>query len=106
MTSRIRRSQAQWGELVEEQVSSGFNAAMFCRQRGLCRKTFYYQRKILNEKSTDLVVKRFIQVQAKPDRTMPIPDPLMAVLDYRQARLQIPTGIDTAWVAELMRSLP
>jgi hypothetical protein len=106
MTSRIRRNQAQWEELVEEQVSSGINAAMFCRQRSLCRKTFYYQRKIMNENSTSLVASRFIQVQSSSDRAPQVPQPLMTVLDYRQIRSQIPDDIDLAWVAELLQALP
>ena len=102
MTNRIRRSQAQWQHLVERQASSDLNAAAFCRQHKLCRKSFYHYRKVLSEGSTRLATGRFIQVQAKP---APAPTAAMVVLDYRQARLQLPTGIDPVWVADLMKAL-
>ena len=102
MTKRIRRSQAQWQQLVEQQTSSGLNAAAFCRQQKLCRKSFYHHRKVLNESSTRLVSSRFIQVKALP---APAPTTVMAVLDYRQTRLQLPAGIDPVWVADLMKAL-
>ncbi|MFT5398759.1 MAG: hypothetical protein ACI8XW_001557 [Gammaproteobacteria bacterium] len=103
MTSRTRRSQAQWQHLVEQQASSDLNAAAFCKQHKLCRKSFYHHRKMLNENTTRLATSRFIQVQAKP---APVPRSTMVVLDYRQARLQLPTGIDPVWVADLMKALP
>jgi hypothetical protein len=102
MTNRIRRSPAQWQHLVEQQAHSGLNAAAFCRQQGLCRKSFYHYRKVSNGRSTQLVTGRFIQVKAKPE---PVLAPAMVVLDYRQARLQLPTGIDPIWVADLMKAL-
>lgn len=104
MTKRIRRSNAQWQSLVEQQARSDLNGAAFCRQQGLCRKTFYHQRKMLNEHSTSLVAGRFIQVQTKPDPV--VPTQAMVVLDYRQSSLKIPVGIDSAWVAKLMKALP
>ncbi len=102
MTKRIRRSQSQWQQLVEQQTSSGLNAAAFCRQQGVCRKLFYHHRKMLDETSTQLTTGRFIQVKASP---VPAPTPAMVVLDYRQARLQLPAGIDPVWVADLMKAL-
>ena len=102
MTNRIRRSQAKWQHLIEQQTHSGLNAAAFCRQHKLCRKSFYRYRKMMNETSTPLLTGRFIQVKAKP---VPVPIATMAVLDYRQARLQLPTGIDPVWVADLMKAL-
>jgi len=103
MTNRIRRSQAQWQSLVEQQARSGLNGAAFCRQQGLCRKTFYHQRKMLKGNSTSLVAGRFIQVQAKLDPA--VPTQAMAVLHYRQSRLKIPAGIDAAWIAGVMKAL-
>jgi hypothetical protein len=102
MTNRTRRSQAQWQHLVAQQTHSGLNAAAFCRQQKLCRKSFYHYRKMMTETSTSLVAGRFIQVKAKP---VPVPIATMAVLDYRQVRLQLPTGIDPIWVADLMKAL-
>ena len=102
MTNRTRRSQAQWQDLVELQASSDLNAAAFCRQEGLCRKSFYHFRKVLSESSTQFATDRFIQVKAEP---APAPTTVMAVLDYRQARMQLPAGIDPIWVADLMKAL-
>jgi hypothetical protein len=103
MTARIRRSEAQWQQLVEQQTSSDLNAAAFCRQQGLCRKSFYHYRKLFNENSARLMTGRFIQVQARPT---PAPTVAMIALDYRHARLQLPAGIDPVWVADLMKALP
>ena len=102
MTNRTRRSQAQWQHLIERQASSELNAAAFCRQHKLCRKSFYRYRKVLSENPTRLATGRFIQVKAKPALA---PTTVMAVLDYRQTRLQLPTGIDPVWVADLMKAL-
>ena len=102
MTKRIRRSQSQWQQLVEQQTSSGLNAAAFCRQQGLYRKSFYHNRKMMDGASTQLTTSRFIQLKAKPE---PVLAPAKAVLDYRQVRLQLPTGIDPVWVADLMKAL-
>jgi hypothetical protein len=57
---------------------------------------------MMTETSTSLVAGRFIQVKAKP---VPVPIATMAVLDYRQVRLQLPTGIDPVWVSDLMKAL-
>ncbi len=103
MKKRIRRSKEQWQSLIEQQSRSGLNGAVFCRQQGLCRKTFYHHRKMLDEHSAGLVTGRFIQVQAKPDPVLPTQ--AMAVLDYRQTRLQLPADIEPAWIAELMKAL-
>jgi hypothetical protein len=102
MTARTRRSQAQWQHLVEQQASSDLNAAAFCRQQGLCRKSFYRYRKLFNEATSRWVTGRFIQVKA---RSAPAPTVAMIALDYRHARLQLPTGIDPVWVADLMKAL-
>ncbi len=101
MTNRTRRSKAQWQTLVEQQSGSGLKGAAFCRQQGLCRKTFYHHRKLLSEDSNSLMPGRFIQVQAEPTPVLPV----IAVLDYRQTCLKIPTGIAPVWVAELMKAL-
>ncbi len=102
MTNRTRLRQAQWQHLIEQQRRSGLNATVFCRQQKLCRQSFYRYRKVLSENPTRLATGRFIQVKVKP---APATTTVMAVLDYRQARLQLPTGIDPVWVADLMKAL-
>ena len=87
MTNRTRRRQAQWQHLIEQQRHSGLNAAASCRQQTLCRQSFYRYRKVLSENPIRLETGRFVQVKVKPALA---PTTVMAVLDYRQARLQLP----------------
>jgi hypothetical protein len=69
----------------------------------LSRKTFYRHRKVLEEITANSVAGQFIKVQPKPARMMPIQ--AAAVLHYRDSRLQLPAGIEPAWIAELMKAL-
>ena len=103
MTRRKHRSKAEWRNLVEQQKRSGLNGVAFCEQHGLSRKTFYRQRKLLDEKAADMVVGQFIKITPEPVQTLPIPPAV--VLQYRDCRLQLPVGAGPTWVAELMKAL-
>ena len=103
MKKRKYRSAPEWRELIDQQAKSGLNAAVFCVQHGVCAKVFYRRRMELKQKAVDAATGRFIQVQAKPVQA--ITSPTGSVLHFQSSRLQLPPGIDSDWLAQLMRSL-
>jgi hypothetical protein len=103
MKKRKYRSVTEWRELIDQQAKSGLNAAVFCAQHGVCAKVFYRRRIELKQKAVDAATGRFIQVQAKPAQA--ITPPAGTVLHFQSSRLQLPSGIDPDWLAQLMRSL-
>ena len=103
MKKRKYRSAPEWLELIDQQAKSGLNAAVFCAQHDVCAKVFYRQRIKLKHPAVDAATGRFIQVQAK--RVQAITPPAGAVLHFQSSRLQLPSGIDPDWLAQLMRSL-
>ena len=90
MTKRKHRSKAEWRNLIEQHARSGLNGVAFCAHRGLSRKTFYRHRNVLEEKTVNSVAGQFIKVQPKPVGMMPVQP--VAVLQYRNSRLQLPAG--------------
>ena len=103
MTKRKHRSKAEWRNLIDQQIQSGLNAAAFCDQQELSRKSFYRHRKLLAQNSRDSLAGQFIKVESKFVQTLP--QQLEAVLHYRNSRVQLPIGADPSWVAELLRAL-
>ena len=103
---RPHRSEAEWQSLVLEQADSGQSALDFCRERGLYAKTFYRHRKALRKKGLvpPPVRTPFVRVKTAPAR--PVSRPVRGVeLHYGDSRLHLPTDIDPAWLALLMRRL-
>jgi len=103
MTKQKRRSKAEWQHLIKQQARSGLNGVAFCEQHGLSRKSFYRHRKILAGKAVDMQPDQFIKVQSKSTQVMPVQP--VAVLHYRNSRLQIPVGCEPVWLAELIKAL-
>ena len=104
MTSRKYRSKAEWKTLIDQQIQSGLNAAAFCDQQGLSRKSFYRHRKLLKQKPRDSLAGQFIKVD--PRSVPAISQQFEAVLHYRNCRVQLSVGTDPVWVAELLKALP
>jgi hypothetical protein len=103
MKKRKYRSAPEWRELIDQQAKSGLNVAVYCAQHDICANVFYRQRIKLKQPAMDAAPGRFIQVQAKPVQAI-IP-PAGTVLHFQSSRLQLPSGIDADWLAQLMRSL-
>ena len=98
------RSRQEWQALIEEQAVSGLSGLEFCRQRGLYAKTFYRQRKRLGYSQGQTRPSRprgFVQV--RPQASPPVNQSL--VLHYRDSRLELSSGTNAQWVAELLRAL-
>ncbi len=60
-------------------------------------------RKMLEEKSTDLVADQFIKVQPVPAQVIAAQP--STVLHYCDIRLSVPAGTEPVWIAELMKAL-
>lgn len=74
MSSESNRQQqrAQWHERIVAQSLSGLAIPKFCRQHGLCSKTFYRWKSRLNSVSTNKVIAattkppKFLTLKAPP----------------------------------------
>ena len=89
----------QWEMVVQECAASGLSNREFCRQRGIAEKSFYYwqrklRRQIVESASPQLV---HLEPPAAPDEQL--------CIQYRGAKLKLPTSVDTGAVAEIPRSL-
>ena len=105
MATRRYRSKAEWRRLVEEHKQSGLNASTFCKQQGLSRKSFYRNRKALQQ-ITENTASRGSFVQVVPcwtgqDRL--INEPIEFA--YRESRLRLPPDTDPLWLARLLKAL-
>jgi len=103
LSKRIYRSKSEWRKLIEQQAQSGLSGLVFCQQQGLSAKTFYRQRKLLRQQNLIPIKSSFVRVQPKPIN--PVSSGQTAVLQHRESRLQLPTGTDPLWLAQLMKAL-
>ena len=103
MPKREHRSDVEWQSIIERQEQSGLTGVAFCLQEGIYAKTFYRQRKLLRRKGLVAKPSQFIQVQPKPVPAMLIQPGV--VMQYRESRLQMPTGTEPLWLAQLMKAL-
>jgi len=103
MPKREHRSNAEWQDIIERQEQSGLTGVAFCLEEGIYAKTFYRQRKMLRRKSLVAKPNQFIQVQPTPVKPMPL-QPVL-VLQYQESRLQMPSGTEALWLAQLMKAL-
>lgn len=56
LESNRQQQRAQWRERIHAQTLSGLAMTEFCRQQGLCSKTFYRWKSRLHSEATDRVV--------------------------------------------------
>ena len=93
-----RRSKTQWLALFAEQENSGLSAAEFCRKYNLSEAYFYLKRKKLGTPTDELST----FVAARPERQVVSGN---AALRFGSCQLDVPTGADPQWLAQLMKSL-
>jgi hypothetical protein len=103
LTKGTYRSNIEWRKLIEQQAQSGLSGLAFCQQQGLLAKTFYRQRKLLRQQNLVPVKHSFVRVQ--PKAINPVSGGQAAILQHRESRLQLPTGTDPLWLAQLMKAL-
>jgi hypothetical protein len=102
MTKGLRRSEAEWQGIFQQQNDSGLSVVTYCQQHDLCSKTFYkHRRDVKAGKNTDLSSGGFIKIK-KP--SSPAPE-AVCVLHYQNCKLQIQSNIDASWVARVMKAL-
>lgn len=103
MGRRKYRSQAEWLELIEQQAQSGLSGAEFCKRHGLVAKCFYRKRQQLSDgKALVPAGRSFVQLSPEsPASTLTE----ALVLQYREARLQVPMTTDPIWLSRLLQSL-
>lgn len=105
MTKRKQRSQAQWLELIEQQKQSGLKASEFCRQQALNPQYFSKRKRQLRlHAEPTSQPSSFIKVQ--PSHKMSVPSKVGGIsLSYQNIQLQLPTNIESHWLAQLIRAL-
>lgn len=54
VSSRVKRSKAEWAAVIEVQERSGESALRFCREQGICYKQFLYRRRVLKKANQSL----------------------------------------------------
>jgi hypothetical protein len=103
MAKRKYRSRENWKTLIEAQLESGLGAAEFCRQQQVNAKYF-------SKRKTEYM--RLADKPEAPSAFVKIQPPVLATqpacihLHYKNARLQIPPGVGSAWLADLLGLLP
>ena len=106
MSKRKHRSQAQWQNLIQQQIDSDLNAAEFCRQQGLSSKTFYKRR--LAQSSTSNVKtppSSFIKITKPTTAVVSGTSGTVGILHYHHSQLHLLPGTDAHWLAQLMQAL-
>jgi len=103
MAKRKYRNREDWKALIKAQLGSGLSAAEFCRQQHINPKYFSkrkteYIRLASKTESSSAFVKLHPPVLAT--------QPAAIHLHYKNARLQIPSSIGSAWLADLLGLLP
>jgi hypothetical protein len=103
MTKRKNRNREDWKTLIETQLESGLSAAEFCRQQQVNAK-YFSKRKTEHMRLADTpeAPPAFVKIQS-PIQTKPSAS---IHLHYKNARLQIPSSVGSAWLADLLGLLP
>ncbi len=99
MAKRKYRSCEDWKALIKAQMSSGLSAAEFCRQQHI-NANYFSKRKTeyLRLARTPETPSAFVKIQPSESVT-----PSASIhLHYRNARLQIPSTVGSAWLADLL----
>ena len=97
-------AEARWSQLIDAFQSSGLSAADFCQQRTLNLQTFaWYRSRLRKQRQNTLsvpVVPAFVEL------TLPRPEePLRLRFDHRPFCLELPPGVNLAWVRAVVGAL-
>ncbi len=96
---------AQWKVLIQQQKSSGLSISGFCQQHGLTKSIFYKYKKAQCETSAPAVDdKPFIEVNKHSSPKPPSSDSFY-LLQFHQCYLTLPSAVEPAWVAQLIKAL-
>ena len=90
-----KRSKEQWLQLFEQQAQSGLSANRFCKEQGLCPKSFSRRKNQLLstlEEGKPCTQTAFIKAAHKPEAVNTIP---ALVLQHERSQIILPPNIDT-----------
>jgi len=105
MTKRKQRSRTQWRELIEKQEQSGLKASEFCRQQALNPQYFSKRKRQLRLHAEPTPQpSSFIKVNPSNKISAQSKDSRIS-LSYQNIQLQLPTNIESHWLAQLIRAL-
>jgi len=103
MEKRKYRNKEDWKALVEAQLESGLSAAEFCREQQINAKYFSKRKtEALRLADQPELASAFVKIQPPVQTTQSI----CIQLHYKHARLQIPSSIGSAWLADFLGLLP
>lgn len=102
----VRRSQAQWRELIREQEASGLNAAAFCHERGICTNYFNLRRRQqlssgAASDDTTAALSAFVPVAVQ----RPVDAMTMEVRLGATLSLRVPIAVSPRWLVEVLHGL-
>ena len=101
----VRRSQAQWRELIREQEASGLNAAAFCHERGICTNYFNLRRRQLLSGAafddTTAALSAFVPVAVQRS----VDAMTMEVRLGATLSLRVPIAVSPRWLVEVLHGL-
>ncbi|MGC2489645.1 MAG: hypothetical protein WA412_13285 [Candidatus Sulfotelmatobacter sp.] len=98
MTKRRKKARTKWRRLISEQARSGQTVTTFCRERGLCRPSFFAWKKRLRE---DTAVK-FQEVQLSETAPNAAGDSRVEVRLQNGRSLLVGRGFDAKHVRALL----
>ena len=89
----------QWAMLIQESKSSGMTNKVFCIQRGVSEKSFYYWQKKLRTKLLETAAPQLVQLESTPEAAE------LLQISFRGAELKLPVGVDMDAVSAILRSI-
>ena len=87
-----------WAMVIQECSNSGLSNREFCRQHGICEKSFYYWQRKLRTQIAEAAAAKLVPLEQNP-----VEESLQ--IQYRGAELKLPAGVDMGAVAAILRSL-
>ena len=100
-----KRSKEQWLQLLEQHAQSGLSANQFCKQNGVCAKSFSRRKKqLLSGVATKEASNpnAFVKAAHQPEDINIIP---ALVLQHGASQIILPPNIDSRWLASLLLAL-
>ena len=89
-----------WAKTIAEQEASGLGVEAFCRERGVCKASFYPWRRRLRGEPAHAVSFARIETKPAPDCTAPL-----ELIFVTGERLRVAKGADAALVQLLVAAL-
>ena len=103
MRKRKNRNKEDWKALIKAQLGSGLSATKYCHQQQINAKYFSKRKtEYMRLTNTPEAPPAFVKIQLPVQTTQSA----SIHLQYKNTRLQIPSTISSAWLADLLGLLP